>query len=152
MPSYKTAFGSFLKQEDLQGKAVRVQIAHVGPEEVKDENGKMEKKLLMHFVGKDKALILNRTNCEAVEAILGTDDYEAWIGAKVILFTDPTVKFGGKTVGGLRIRADAPSKPVPPPPPPPVEDDIVDEDPIPFAWLLPLLLPVIGLLSLGASA
>jgi len=122
-------FGSFLKQEDLQGKAVRAVIGSVVMDDVKDnDSGKTEKKLVMHFVGKDKALILNRTNCEALEEICGTDDYAAWLGHTVVLYTDPTVKFGGKTVGGLRIRA-AGGAPVPAPPPPmrePGEDDVDD--------------------------
>lgn len=130
MPSYKSAFGSFLKQEDLQGKTPRVVIASVELDDVKDnDTGKTERKLLMHFVGKDKALILNRTNCESLEEICGTDDYGSWVGHPVILFTDPTVKFGGKTVGGLRIRSVQSKAPVAPPPPPmrePGEDDAED--------------------------
>lgn len=130
MPSYKTAFGSFLKQEDLQGKAVKAVVASVDFEDVKDtDSGKTEKKLVMHFVGKDKALILNRTNCESLETICGSDDYGAWPGHTVVLFTDPTVKFGGKTVDGLRIRASSNGQPVAPPPPPvrePGEDDSDD--------------------------
>ena len=130
MPSYKTAFGSFLKQEDLQGKAAKVVIAAVDLEDVKDpDSGRSEKKLVMHFAGKDKAMILNRTNCEAMEAICGTDDYGAWIGHAIVLFVDPTVKFGGKAVGGLRIRSV--SAPVPPTPPPPISSEF-DEDPVPF--------------------
>ncbi len=113
MPSYKTAFGSFLKQEDLQGKTARVVVASVELEDVKDpDSGRSEKKLIMHFAGKDKAMILNRTNCEAMEIICGTDDYGAWIGQAVILFVDPTVKFGGKAVGGLRIRSTTATAPV----------------------------------------
>jgi len=126
MPSYKSAFGSFLKQEDLQGKAVKATIADVVTDDVKDnDSGKTEKKLVMHFVGKDKALILNRTNCEALEAICGTDDYGAWPGHAVVLYTDPTVKFGGKMVGGLRIRAVTAA---PPPPPPPMREPGDDDD------------------------
>ena len=124
MPSYKTAFGSFLKQEDLQGRAVKAQIAAVELEDVKDtDTGKNEKKLIAHFVGKDKAMVLNRTNCEALEAICGTDDYAAWVGHVVVLFVDPTVKFGGKSVGGLRIRAASSPVPAPPPVREPGEDD-----------------------------
>lgn len=127
MPSYKSAFGSFLKQEDLQGKAVKAVIGSVGPDDVKDQDsGKTEKKLVMHFVGKDKALILNRTNCESLEDICGTDDYEAWVGATVVLYTDPSVMFGGKRVGGLRIRAVAAAA-APPPPPPPVREPGEDD-------------------------
>ncbi len=125
MPSYKAAFGSFLKQEDLGGKEARVVVASVEMEDVKDVD-KVEKKLVMHFVGKDKALILNRTNCEVMETICGTDDYGAWIGQAVVLWTDPTVKFGGKLVGGLRIRAIGPKLP---PPPPVTPDDFPDDPP-----------------------
>lgn len=129
MPSYKSAFGSFLKQEDLQGKTPRVVIASVDMDDVKDnDSGKTEKKLVMHFVGKDKALILNRTNCEALEAIVGTDDYASWVGHAVMLYTDPTVKFGGKTVGGLRIRAASNGHAAPPPPPPPLPSREPGED------------------------
>jgi len=132
MPSYKTAFGSYLKSEDLQGKTPKVVIASVEMEDVKDnDTGKMEKKLVMHFVGKDKTLILNRTNCETLEAICGTDDYGSWVGHAVVLWADPNVRFGNKTVTGLRIRAVSNGHVVPPPPPPPtvVESEL---DEIPF--------------------
>jgi hypothetical protein len=112
MPSYKTAFGSFLKQEDVP-KPTKVIIESVGYETLKngDED---EEKLVARFVGQDKGLVLNRTNCESLEEILQTDDYDAWAGNPVVLWTDPTVKFGGKTVGGLRIRAvSAAAKPAP---------------------------------------
>jgi len=135
MPSYKSAFGSYLKQEDLQGKAVKVVIAAVDMDDVKDnDSGRSEKKLIMHFVGKDKALILNRTNCEALEEICGTDDYGAWVGHPVVLYSDPSVMFGGKRVGGLRIRSAAAVAPAPPPPPPPTVPETVGtfEDEIPF--------------------
>lgn len=116
MPSYKTAFGSFLKTEDLTGRPVRVVIEAVQIEEVKGDDG-IEKKLVAHFVGKDKALILNRTNCESIESIVGSDDYGAWGGHTVILFPT-TTKFGPKTVPCLRIRAVQAPAPLPPPPPP----------------------------------
>ncbi len=129
MPSYKTAFGSFLKTEDLQGRAARVVIEMIQVEEVKGEDG-IEKKLVAHFVGKDKALILNRTNCESIEQIVGSDDYGAWSGHTVVLFPT-TTKFGAKTVPCLRIRAVQAAAPPPPPPPPqsrvPGEDDGADD-------------------------
>jgi len=121
MPSYKTVFGSFLKQEDLGGRAATVVIGSVALESVKDqESGQNEKKLVAHFVGKDKSLIINRTNAEALEAITGSDDYESWVGHPVVLYVDPTIKFGSKTVGGIRFRAvqAAPARPVAPAPPP----------------------------------
>jgi hypothetical protein len=134
VPSYKTAFGSFLKTEDLQGRAVRAVIEAVLIEEVRGDDG-VEKKLVAHFVGKDKALILNRTNCESIEGIVGSDDFSAWAGHQVVLYPT-TTKFGPKTVPCLRIRAvQAPAPVVPPPPPPPRvpgEDDMLDADDIGF--------------------
>jgi len=126
VPSYKSAFGSFLKQEDLQGKSPKAIIGAVELEDVKDDDGSIKKKLVLHFVGKDKAMILNRTNCEALEEICGTDDYASWPGHSVVLYVDPNVKFGGKTVGGLRIRSANNHPAAPPPSPPPVRE--VGED------------------------
>jgi len=129
MPSFKTVFGSFLKTEDLQGKAVRVVIESVDIEEVKNEDG-IEKKLVAHFAGKDKALILNRTNCELLEGIIGSDDYGSWTGHAIVLYPT-TTKFGAKTVPCLRIRAV--QQAAPPPPPPPVQEPGADlDDSIPF--------------------
>lgn len=126
MPSYKAAFGSFLKTEDLQGKAIKAVIESVEIEEIKGDDGK-EKKLVARFVGKDKGLILNRTNCESLEHICGSDDYESWVGHQIVLFPT-TTKMAGKTVPCLRVRA--PQSATPPPPPVAVED--VDDDSIPF--------------------
>ncbi len=124
MPSYKSAFGSFLKQEDLAGKEVKVVVSEVALEDVKDGD-RTEKRLVMHFARTEKALILNRTNCESMESITGTEDYGAWVGHAVVLWTDLTVRFGGKTVGGLRIRAVGPK-------PKRTEPSAEDLDPIPF--------------------
>lgn len=103
MPSYKTAFGSYLKTEDLQGHAAKAVIESVEIEDVKGDDG-VERKLIARFVGKEKALILNRTNCEMLDQIIGSDDYQAWVGHTVVLYPT-TTKFGNKTVPCLRIRA-----------------------------------------------
>ena len=117
MPSYKTAFGSYLKTEDLQGHAAKAVIESVDIEDVKNDDG-VERKLIARFVGKDKALILNRTNCEMLDQIIGSDDYHSWIGHTVVLYPT-TTKFGNKTVPCLRIRAvqHAAAAHVPPPQP-----------------------------------
>ena len=48
----------------------------------------------------------------------------SWVGHAVVLFSDPSVMFGGKRVGGLRIRAVTSSVAVAPPPP----ERVVGED------------------------
>lgn len=144
MASYKTAFGSFLKHEDLQGKEARVVITSVTQEDVKNGDNGVEKKLVARFAGKDKAMILNLTNCEALSHIAGTDDYDEWAGTAVVLFTDTNVKFGGKTVSGLRLKAPATKQAAPPPPAREPGEDDIDSSDIGFAWLLPILLPALS--------
>jgi hypothetical protein len=127
VPSYKTAFGSYLKAEDLQGRIVNITIDRVCLEPIKDqESGKEESKLVVHFAGKDKGLILNRTNADALNELFGTDDYDQWRGM-VQLFVDPNVKFGNRTVAGLRIRGVGQHAATPPPPP-----VVVTDEDIPF--------------------
>jgi hypothetical protein len=130
MASYKTAFGSHLKTEDLQGRSVPVTIESVTIEPIKGKEGEpTENKPVAKFVGKDKSLILNRTRCEQLAAIFGTDDMDYWAG-KVVLAVGST-KFGGKTVGCIDIRPFAAPAPVAPPPPV-VEAEELDSDAIPF--------------------
>ena len=69
-------------------------------EEVRSDSGQQERKLVAHFVGKDKAMILNRTNAEAIAQVAGTDDIDAWPGVRVILFVDHNVQFQGRKVSG----------------------------------------------------
>lgn len=127
MPSYKTAFGSYIKAEDLGGRAVRVSIERVTIEEIKSD-GKTEKKLVAHFAGKDKGLVLNRTNADTLNEIFGTDDYDEWTGP-IVLFPDTTM-FGGKKVPCVRLRSNNGTSAPPPPPVDPVEP--VTDDDIPF--------------------
>jgi hypothetical protein len=128
--NYKTAFGSYLKHEDLQGKAVRLTIEEVANEEIKGDHG-VEKKLCVKFAGKDKGLILNRTNADSIAEIAQSEDTDDWCGHQIVLYPDKT-KFGGKTVDCIRIRAAANGavRQAPPPPPEPV-GELTDDD-IPF--------------------
>lgn len=135
MPSYKVAFGSFLKTEDLQGRAVPVAITHVSLETIKGQDGKPdERKLVAHFAGKDKGLVLNKTRCEQLEAIFQTDDYESWVGACALV--PGVTKFGGKDVACINVAprlapTKGKAKPAPEPEPEPdVEAEV--EDAIPF--------------------
>jgi len=136
MPSWKTAFGSTLKTEDLQGRPVRAVVESVDFEEIGQEK---ERKLVMHLVGKDKTLVMNKTKAEAMEAITGTDDYEQWAGHQIVL-APGTTKYQGKTVGCIDIRAPRATAPAPAPAPAPRrqvelpgdEEPPITDDDIPF--------------------
>ena len=61
-----------------------------------------------------------------------------WVGHKIVLYHDPTVSFGGKLVGGIRVRMPrnakaAPAKAAPKPAPEEPKDfDPDNDDGIPF--------------------
>jgi hypothetical protein len=107
MANYKTAFGNFLKTEDLQGRSVRLMVESVTVEEVKGDTG-VERKLICHFAGKDKGLILNRTNADMLAVIANSEDTDHWAGAIVVLYPDKT-KFGAKIVDCMRIKEYVPA-------------------------------------------
>jgi hypothetical protein len=117
--------GGFLKADDLAGKTPTVTIESV---EVKDfEDGK---KLILHFVGKDKALVCNKTNSAIIAEVLGSNDTDDWEGKKITLLVKK-VEFSGKLVPAIRVSLDEPksaqaakasAKPAPEPEPEPEED------------------------------
>lgn len=96
---------TYLKAADLQGRTIVVKIDRV---ETEDLNG--ERKLAMYFVGKDKPMILNKTNANTIAAAYGQDT-DDWRDAEVVLFM-AMVDFQGKTVEALRVKIP-PRKPVP---------------------------------------
>jgi hypothetical protein len=100
-------------------------------------------KWCLHFAEVDKPLVINATNVQLCEQICGSDDTDDWMGHQLVLYTDPNVSYGGKLVGGIRVRAPkttaaAPSKPASrkpaplPPVPPPDSDEMLTDDDIPF--------------------
>lgn len=93
---------NFLKASDLAGGQPTVTISHIKTEEIGED-----RKMVLYFVGKEKGIVLNKTNATNIAAAYGpeTDD---WTGQKVTLFTS-WVDFQGKSVEAIRIRkADAP--------------------------------------------
>lgn len=93
----------FLKKEDVEPRRL-VTITKLTEENVAPENQAAEVKWVMHFRELSKPLVLNSTNINACVQALGTDETDDWIGKQVVLYNDPNVSFGGKIVGGIRIR------------------------------------------------
>lgn len=93
--------GSYLKAADLGGRTVKVLIDRVQEEDIGGEN-----KPVMYFVGKDKGLVLNKTNSGVIVAVYGSETDE-WSGKGLVLF--PTkVSFQGSMVDAIRLRCDVP--------------------------------------------
>ena len=96
----------FLKKEDV-GEGALVTIRAVTKENVAMEGAEPEFKVCLHFNEFDKPLVLNSTNGQAVAEITqqSTEIEKNWIGATIVLYTDPNVMFGKERKGGIRIRA-----------------------------------------------
>ena len=94
--------GVYLRQEDISGSQL-VTIARVG-EATFEEDGKQRKKLVVFFEEHESGLAVNATNCRRIMRACDAWDTDQWIGHKVILFVDEEVEFGGRVVGGLRVR------------------------------------------------
>ena len=87
----------YLKATDLQGRDVKVTMANVERETIGSD-----KKLVLYFKGKQKGLVLNKTNAATIGDAYG-DDTEDWFDQPLILFSIKT-DFQGKVVDGLRCR------------------------------------------------
>lgn len=122
-----SAFSTSLKADDLQGKKPILVIDRVEIEKIGED-----KKPVLYFVGKDKGLILNRTNSNTIIELLGTAETDAWHGHRIQLIT-AMVDFQGKRVPAIRVQAPiAPAAVAVPVAPPPVATGPFDDSDIPF--------------------
>jgi hypothetical protein len=87
----------FLKAADLNGHEVVVTIKDCIVESIGED-----KRPVLYFAGKDKGVVLNKTNATNISDAYGPDTDE-WTGKKVILYT-AFVDFQGRSVESIRIR------------------------------------------------
>jgi hypothetical protein len=87
----------YLKAADLQGREVRVTIANVEREKMGDDT-----KPVVYFKGKEKGVVLNKTNSNMIADAYG-DDTEDWFGQDVILLSVMT-DYAGKMTPAIRVR------------------------------------------------
>lgn len=83
-----------------------VTISEVEAKEVQNGRGGKEIKRIMYFEEPDvRPMILNVTNGQTIEKLLGTPYTEEWKGHRIALWVDPSVPNpSGKGNGGLRVR------------------------------------------------
>jgi hypothetical protein len=65
------------------------------------------KRLHITFKGKRKAWLAGPVSLAALAALFGPY-VQDWIGKRIALYVDPTVAFGRRTVGGIRVRPKSP--------------------------------------------
>jgi hypothetical protein len=124
-----TAFpSSYIRAADLQDRNVKVVMDHVKMEDIGSDH-----KPVLYFQGKEKGLVLNKTNANTISSAYG-DDTDDWVGKELVLF--PTVTdFQGRSVDAIRVRKPAakdgarPVVHVPQQPPP---DNFESDSEIPF--------------------
>lgn len=113
---------NYLKASDLGESQPVVTIDRVEVEPV--GRGK-EMKPVIYFAGKQKGMVLNKTNSKKIAEIAGSHDTDDWHGTQVKLFATE-VDFQGETVEAIRVKAATAAKPKPRPV---VEEHEVDEVP-----------------------
>ena len=91
----------YLAAADLHDRNVTVIMGRVEMEEL----GK-EQKPVLYFKGKEKGLVLNKTNSTTIAAAYG-DETNDWQGQELILFPIMT-EYQGKTVPAIRVRMPQP--------------------------------------------
>jgi hypothetical protein len=104
----------FLKKEDV-GQGALVTIRAISQENVAKEGAEPELRWTLHFEEFEKPMVLNSTNGQIIGNITGIEnDIEiGWVGKQVVIFHDPNVSFGGKLIGGIRVRAVRRAQPKP---------------------------------------
>ena len=130
MANINDAFPSqYLKASDLQGQQPIVTIDRVEFEAVGRQK---EMKPVVYFIGKEKGVVLNKTNAKTISNLVGSFETDEWHGFRVRLYS-ANVEFQGETVESIRVKAAPPngngaSTVVAPAP----EKVTIDADSIPF--------------------
>jgi hypothetical protein len=105
MPNINDAFPSrFLHAHDLKGKTPTVTIDRVEFEQVRNRTGGTDTKPIVYFRGKDKGLLLNKTNARSITQLARTAVTEQWAGVAIAIYPT-TDTFGKETHDVIRIKA-----------------------------------------------
>lgn len=94
----------FLTRAEV-GRGALVTIKEVFQDNVAKEGAPEELRWCVAFDELEKPMVLNSTNGQIIAQITKNEDTDGWNGHKIVLYDDPTVSFGGKLVGGIRVRA-----------------------------------------------
>lgn len=104
---------TYLAKEDVPDPVTAI-IADVSREPIRNENCGTDDKPVVTFEHDQlKAMILNQVNWQTLEDAYG-EDSDDWRGKPVEVYVDPSVMFGGRRVGGVRVRvpSNQPSRPI----------------------------------------
>jgi len=121
----------YLKKEDA-GTGKLVTIISLEQQNVAMEDQSPDMKWIIHFKEFTKGMVLNWTNIQLLSKAVGSEETEDWIDRQVVVYEDPNVGYGGKIVGGIRIRevrkAKSTEKPMAAPTPTTIPADYPESD------------------------
>jgi hypothetical protein len=72
-------------------------------ETIKSDEGD-EDKVVCYFVEDVKPMVVNRTNSQLIGSATGARTAGESVGKQIVVYNDPSVGFGGKVTGGLRVK------------------------------------------------
>jgi len=98
----------FLKADDIDGHEPVVTVKSCSMQAMEAGN---DQRPVLYFEGKEKGLVLNKTNANMLVELTGSPLTEQWMGTSIKLVVIWT-EFQGKPIQGIRVRP-ANGKPVP---------------------------------------
>jgi hypothetical protein len=92
----------YLKQSDVQDETI-VTCVGVKRANMAKEDEEPEYRWIVKWQEFAKPMVINATNIKRLFKYLG-DDTDQWKNGQVVLYVDHDIEFGGKVVGGLRVK------------------------------------------------
>lgn len=95
---------NYLKQADFDANGTILSVKGLEQKNVAQDDQEPDLKWVLYFHEFEKPLVLNTTNINAMAEACDSDNSDDWMGQEVVVYVDPNINFGGKRVGGLRVR------------------------------------------------
>lgn len=100
--------GKYVKAGELRGRDVTVTIESIEPRhELARTDGTKEYKPILRFAGKEKGMVLNKTNATTIAGLFGPE-VSAWIGRSITIYPAHIQAFGKAHVA-IRVRDRVPT-------------------------------------------
>lgn len=93
----------YLSKEDVGEDGLILTIKGFKMETIKGDDQE-EDKVILYFEEDVKPMVINRTNSQLLAVCTGAKTAGDAKGKEIVVYNDPTVGFGGKITGGLRIK------------------------------------------------
>lgn len=106
MPDFSNLLEQNFKADTFKGEK-RLTIRDCRAEEIGQEK---TPKPVLYFTEDTRGLVLNTTNFKRIVEAVGSNLSEDWAGWSLILYVEKDVKFGNRTVAGLRVKDVQPPK------------------------------------------